>query len=109
MARYSGKIGFGIPTETPADSGIWVDDIQERRYKGDVVRNTRRLEDGEGLNSDISINNSISIVADTFAIDNFWAMKYIYVSGARWVITSVEVQRPRLILSLGEVYNGPTE
>lgn len=108
MARFYGKVGYGQAVETPADSGIYVEQVTEYPYIGDVLRNTRSLEDGTSLNNDISVGNSISIVADEKANMHFHEIKYVYWSGARWTVSSVEVKSPRLILSLGEVYNGPT-
>lgn len=108
MARFYGEVGYGEPVEVPPDSGVWIDVITEVSYFGDVFRNTRKLEDGQGLNDNISLNNSISIVADEFAIKHFMFIKYVRWAGALWTITSVEVKSPRLILSLGSVYNGPT-
>ena len=108
MARFYGEIGYGTSVETPPDSGIWVDEITEHSYYGDVIRNTRKLDDGEGLNNDISVQNSISIVADEYAVSNFFDIKYIRWAGTLWTVTSVEVKSPRLILALGSVYNGPT-
>lgn len=108
MARFHGEVGYGKSVEEPADSGIWVDKIEEFPYTGDVIRNTRNLESGEKLNDDISLTNSISIVADQYAIDHFFNIKYVRWAGALWTVTSVEVRSPRLILSLGSVYNGPT-
>ena len=108
MARFYGEIGYGESVEDPIDSGIWVDRIVEYPYFGDVVRNIRRLEDGQGLNNDLSVGNSISIVADERANAHFHSIRYIRWAGALWTVTSVEVRAPRLILSLGEVYNGPT-
>lgn len=108
MAKYYGEIGYGLPQETPEGSGVWVDVITEASYYGDVIRNFRKLEEGPGLNSDISVSNSISIVADQFAVEHFFAIRYIRWEGVLWTVTNVEVRSPRLILSLGSVYNGPT-
>lgn len=108
MARFHGEVGYGASVETPPASGVWVDQITEFPYSGDVVRNTRKLEEGEGLNNDINVGNSISIVADQFAIEHFFQIKYVRWMGTPWTVTSVEVRSPRLILSLGSVYNGPT-
>lgn len=107
MARFYGAIGYGESQETPANSGIWKDVITEYSYYGDVIRNARSLENGEGLNSDISVGNSISIVADQFAVEHFHSIRYIRWAGSLWTVTNVEVQAPRLVLSLGSVYNGP--
>jgi len=73
-----------------------------------VIRNTRKLEPGEGLNEDIVVGNSISIVADDYAVKHFFKIKYVRWEGVLWTVSSVEVKAPRLILSLGSVYNGPT-
>lgn len=109
MAKFAGKIGFGEIQETPPDSGVWVDTIVEYSYFGDVVRNTRKLDSGEGLNSDISVSNSISIVADAYANEHFFAIRYIQWAGALWTVSDVDAsQSPRLLLRLGGVYNGPT-
>lgn len=107
MARFFGEIGYGETVETPPESGIWVDEITEYLYYGDVIRNTRNLDAGEGLNSNLSVGNSISIVADQYANEHFHEIKYVKWSGVCWTVTQVEVRAPRLVLTLGEVYNGP--
>jgi hypothetical protein len=109
MAKFAGKVGYGESVEKPPLSGKYVDEITEFPYFGDVIRNSRRLEDGEDLNRDISVSgNSISIVADEYASKHFFAIRYVEWAGSLWTVTSVEVRRPRLILNLGSVYNGPT-
>lgn len=86
---------------------MWKDSITEFPYYGDVVRNTRQLHDGQKVNDDLTVGNSISIVADEFANGHFFAMRYVEWMGTLWTITNVEVQSPRLLLTLGGVYNGP--
>lgn len=108
MARFYGKVGYGTQVEDPVGSGVHVTQITEVSYYGDVQRNIARQEDGEGLNSNIKVNNMISIVADEYANQHFFNIKYVEWAGVLWAVTSVEVRSPRLILSLGEVYNGPT-
>lgn len=105
MAKFYGKIGYGESVEN-AD-GVFVDEIVEFNYYGDVVRNARRLTEGESVNNDISVNNSIEIVADAYANEHIFAMRYIEWQGALWIVSDVEVRRPRLLLRLGGVYNGP--
>lgn len=107
MTRFFGEVGYGDSVESPTDSGIWVDTISEFRYQGDVIRNTRALE-GESVNLDITVANRISVVADEYAFDHFFNIKYVRWAGVLWTVTNVEVKNPRLILSLGKVYNGPT-
>jgi hypothetical protein len=106
MAKFYGVIGYGESVETVA--GVWEDTIVEYSYYGDIVRNTRHLQPGESLNSDITVQNSISVVADAYAREHFFAIRYISWAGTLWAVTDVEVQSPRLLLRLGGVYNGPT-
>lgn len=106
MAKFYGEIGYGENVET--SPGVWTDVIVERSLYGDVIRNTRKLQDGENLNANLSVNNSISVVADAYANEHFFAIRYVKWAGALWTISEVEVQSPRLILRLGEIYNGPT-
>jgi hypothetical protein len=104
MAKFYGSIGFAHTTET--SPGVHVEDFIEYVYAGDVIRNTRRLEPGDSLNDNINVSNLISIIADPFANQNFHKMRYVRWMGASWKITNVEVQRPRLILTIGGVFNG---
>jgi hypothetical protein len=104
--RFFGKVGYADSTET--SPGVWEDDITEVDCYGDVIRNTKQSDVGDQLNNDIRVGNDISIVADDDATQNFMNIVYVEWMGELWTITSVEVRPPRLILSLGEVYNGPT-
>lgn len=104
MSKYFGKIGYGVTEETRP--GVNELQITEREYYGDIVRNSRRLEDGGKVNDDLKINMTLSIVADPFAYQNFHQLKYAEYMGANWKATSVEPQYPRLIITLGGVYNG---
>lgn len=107
MGKFYGKVGYGETVETSPD--IWEEQIVERAYYGDVLKNSRQWEKGEGLNDNLKINNSISVVADAYAYENFASIRYVEWMGAKWKVTNVEVQRPRLIFTLGGVYNGPTK
>lgn len=104
MAKYYGKIGYA--TESEIRPGVWKNDITERSYYGDLNRNFSRSQNSDKLNNDIVIANELSIVADPFAYDNFYAIKYVELMGVKWDVTSVEVKHPRLILQLGGKYNG---
>lgn len=104
MAKFYGAVGYAVTEEnTP---GVWDERIIERMYYGELIRNTRKLQSTEYLNDDINISNEISILADPFAYANFHSMRYVDFMGAKWKIISVEVQYPRLILTVGGVYNG---
>lgn len=104
MAKFYGEIGYAETIET--SPGVWTEQITKRNYFGDVIRNTRRLQSTDQLNDNINISNEISIIADPYANDHFHAMRYVELMGTKWKITSVEVQYPRLILTLGGLYNG---
>ena len=105
MAKFYGKIGYIDSVETKP--GVWEEQITERNYYGDVIRNTRRLQTADKLNDDINIANEFSIVADPYAMNHFYSMKYIEFMGAKWKISNVDAStRPRLILTVGGLYNG---
>lgn len=104
MAKFYGSIGYADTLET--SPGVWEEQITERQYYGDLIRNTRRLESSGNLNDNINVSNEISIVADPFANQNFHLMRYVEFMGTKWKISNVEVKYPRLILTVGGVYNG---
>lgn len=106
MAKYYGVIGYGETSEV--SPGIWADTIVERKYYGDVIKNIRRLGGGDKVNPNITVSNQISVVADAYANTQFFAIRYISWMGNLWTVSEVEVERPRLILTLGGVYDGPT-
>ncbi|MBQ1734319.1 MAG: hypothetical protein II038_05500 [Lachnospiraceae bacterium] len=104
MAKYYGSVGYANDTEP--NPGVVVEEITTREYYGDVLYNTRRLENSGEVNDDINVSNKISIVADPYALDNFWKIRYATFMGQKWKVKSVDVERPRLILTLGGLYNG---
>lgn len=102
--RFYGVVGFGQSTEVKM--GAFEDVITEHKYYGNVVRTSRRLVSNAELNDDISVDVSISILADPYALENFFAMRFVEWEGALWKVINVTPERPRLILRLGGVYNG---
>ena len=103
MAKYSGKIGYTSTVET--EPGLWETKTIEKQCYGDLVRNTSGLVSGNSTNDNIRISNNISIVADQFACDNFQHIVYITFNGSKWKVTNVEVAYPRLVLTIGGLYN----
>lgn len=103
MAKWYGVIGFAELVETAP--GVWAEQITKRPYFGDLIRNTRRLQSANQVNDDINVSNEISIVADPFAMNNFHSMRYVEFMGAKWKVSNVDVQYPRLNLSVGGLYN----
>ena len=104
MAKWFGKIGYSITSET--ESGIWEPTIVEKEYYGDLTTDRRKRQNSGEVNENINLANVISIIADPFAIQNCSYMAYVEVMGTRWKISDIEVQYPRLILTVGGVYNG---
>lgn len=106
MGRFYGEIGYATQVETAP--GVWQEKITTRNYSGDIIRNVSKMQGTETLNDNLNVDNRFSIVADPFAYKNFSTMRYVNWLGALWKITSVDVQRPRLILTIGGVYNEQT-
>lgn len=104
MSRFYGEIGFISTIES--EPGIWTDKMIERKYRGEIKKNFRKWSSSEHLNDDVNISNTVSVLADTYMYNNIYAMKYIRLGGVLWKITDIEIQRPRLILSIGGLYNG---
>lgn len=107
MGKFYGPIGFGIQQETSPNSGNWEDVIVERNYYGDVIRNSRKTESADQVHDNIDVGNTFSIMADPFAYQNFFSMRYIKWYGSYWKVNGVVVKTPRLEISVGGVYNGP--
>lgn len=103
MTRWCGVIGYAETLEI--EPGVWSEEFTERKYYGDLLRNSRRLQGSQQVNDDITISNQISILADPYAVQHFHAIRYAELFGTKWKVSSVEVQYPRLILELGGVYN----
>lgn len=106
MAKYAGPIGYS-EGQVETKPGVWNDVIVEKRGLGDVIRNNRRLTPGDQANDDITVGNTLSIVADAYANEHFANIRYARWMGVLWTVSTVEVQSPRLLLTLGGVYNGP--
>ena len=103
MAKFYGVIGYAISEET--EPGVFEEQIVERNHVGDVIRNARRLKEVGKVNDDITISNQISILSDPFTSNNFHTIRYVSYMGSKWKVVEVEVAYPRLILTLGGLYN----
>lgn len=106
MAKFHGNVGFSLSTEIRP--GVWKDAITERPYYGDIAKDYRKYRYVDKTITDISVSDNVSIIADSFMLENTAYIKYVVRNGTRWVVESIETAYPRLILSLGGVYNGPT-
>lgn len=105
MTKFYGKVGF-VRTEKTAP-GVWTPHKEERSYTGDVTRNYRRWDTSGNVNDDFNVTNTISIIADNYAYECMGLMRYVVWMGTKWKISSVEVERPRLLISIGGVYDDP--
>lgn len=106
MAKFYGKIGYTSTTETRP--GIWDPVVEEKKYDGDILSYTRRWNNGDKVNDDVSINTQISIVADSYLINKMHCIRYVKMHGVAWEVMSVTPQYPRLLLDLGGEYHGET-
>lgn len=105
--KFAGKIGFGICAETEEHSGVWVDTIVEKTYYGDFVKASYRTQTAQDtINDNLVLSHQITIIADPYATQHYQDICYVEVEGAKWKVTYVEIQYPRLRLTLGGVYNG---
>lgn len=104
MARFFGTVGFAQLTEK--EPGLWVEELVERKYSGDLIQMSRLLQSTEHVNDDMNLSCEISIMGDKYAHDNFGLIRYVALGGAKWKVSKVNPQYPRLILTTGGVYNG---
>lgn len=113
MAKFYGEVGYLITQEKMIDgrgSGIWEETFIKRKYYGEQINSYSRWQASNyGVNDNIVNSTQISIVADPFAVDNFMHIKYAIFLGYKWKVERAELQRPRLILTLGGLYNGPED
>lgn len=105
MAKWYGKVGYAEQVEV--QPGVWSQVITERSYFGDSMRNSRTLQGSNQVIDNISVNSQISIVADPYAYHNFHTMIYVEFMENLWKVATVDVQSPRLVLTLGGIYTGP--
>ena len=103
MAKFYGVIGYIKTVEV--QPGIWDEQVIEHNHYGDIINPTSRYQSSGGVNDNINISNIVSIVADPFANENSQYMKYVVLMGTKWKITNVGIQYPRLLLTVGGVYN----
>ena len=105
MGKYFGEVGYAITKEDAP--GVWVDEIVERQYYGNILNKRMRWDvNRDSVNDNLTINSEFSIIADAFAFDNIGNIRYIKYMGVAWKIVSVEVKRPRLVITVGGVWNG---
>lgn len=103
MPKCSGVIGYALAVET--QPGVWTEGITEKKYIGEIVKDNRRIVDQGEINGSINISNNISIISNRFMLDNMEYMRYLTFNNSKWKISSVEIKPPRIIITLGGIYN----
>ena len=103
MPKCSGVIGYALAGET--QPGVWTEGITEKKYIGEIVKDNRRIVDQSEINGSINISNNISIISNRFMLDNMAYMRYLTFNNSKWKISSVEIKPPRIIITLGGLYN----
>lgn len=105
MPKFYGEVGYSVMEETAP--GVFMDRPVVHVYRGDIIKYISKWGTSpNGVNDDLSLNNRISIVGDAFAYEHFSDIRYVVLNGVKWAVNSVELSPPRLILSIGGVYNG---
>jgi hypothetical protein len=104
MSRFSGLVGYVTQKET--SPGIWSPDENPIMMKGDVIRQSSSSQDGDKMNDNISLNHRVSLLGDAYAFENYYNIKWIQIDNNKWEVSSVEIQRPRIIVTLGGLWNG---
>ena len=105
MAKFHGIIGYAKTVESVTNPGVWEEQIIEKSYKGDLIKNISKFNNAGEINDDIVLLNNFSIIADPYACENFMHMKYIKYMDIKLKISSAEVQYPRILISVGGIYN----
>lgn len=103
MSKFSGLVGYVTHSETTP--GVWTPISDPKKMRGDIIRQASNSQNGDKVNSDITLNHRVSLIGDAYAFGNYYNIKWIDIDGLKWSVSSVEVQRPRLIVTLGGVWN----
>lgn len=104
MAKFAGLVGYVTQEETVP--GVWVPVENPKQMRGDVIRQNVNIRDNGKINGDVSLQHRVSVIGDAYAFDNYYNIKWIMLDGMKWEVTSIEVRRPRIIVSIGGLYNG---
>jgi hypothetical protein len=104
LARFAGLVGYA--TQVEEAPGVWSPDETSKMMKGDIIRQSSTSQDNGKVNSDISLNHRVSLLGDAYAFNSYYAIKWIQIDGRKWEVTSVEIKRPRIIVTVGGLWNG---
>lgn len=104
MAKFTGLVGY--VTQEEKVPGVWSPVSNPKTMKGDIIRQSSNNQNGDKVNDDITLGHRVSLIGDAYAFNNYFSLKWIELNGHKWEITSVELQRPRLIVTVGGLWNG---
>lgn len=101
---------IGYASTRHLGGGVYEDYISvERKYYGDVIRDSVKHRQGDTIIPGVSLGNTFKIIVDAYANEHFGTMRYIEYLGVRWTIAQVTKEYgPRISIRVGGVYNGPT-
>lgn len=102
MARFYGKVFYEDTVETAP--GVHTPTLTGRYYYGDLNRIARRYESGDLVNQNLTMQHEVSILADAYAFDNYAKIKCVEVDGSKWAANYVEINRPRIKITIGSLY-----
>ena len=100
--KFSGHVGIAVERET--SPGVFEETIEPRNCRGDLIRLTRRMNTTPVVPG-LSMGNTFSFIADPYTLDKFFNIRYVEWKGVKWAATSVELQRPRILVTVGGPYN----
>lgn len=104
MARFTGLVGY--VTQEQSVPGVWSPVENSKMMKGDIIRQSSSSQNGDKVNSDITLSHRVSLLGDAYAFGNYYTIKWVQLDGRKWQVSSVELQRPRIIVTLGGLWNG---
>lgn len=104
MTKFSGNVGFKTE-DVESDPGVWEEHYIERHMTGAIVRASTVVSNDGVINPNLRMNNNISVVGDQYSFENFSNIRYVVYMNKKWLVSDVEIKRPRIILTLGSVMN----
>lgn len=104
MAKFAGSVGY--VTETETNPGVWTSTESIRSMRGDILRTASTTQGTDQINKDPVLQHRISLLGDAYAFANFYNIRWIMFKGVKWDVTLIEVNRPRIVVTLGGRYNG---
>lgn len=104
MAKFNGLVGYVTQSET--SPGVWSSVENSIMMKGDIIRQSSNSQNDDKVNSGIALSHRVSLVGDAYSFGNYYDIRWVDIKGKKWEVSSIEIQRPRLIVTLGGVWNG---